>query len=413
MEQPSRKWKVREGLLFMMPWALIRYQHLTRRDTLSVKWSLCSRMGIASIFTAILLTLFNAALLVSLSVQSQGQLVEVYGLFSLLGIGGGLGLAIVVIVLQIGARLTLNERLANILARIGTDLLFFAAALEMAMTIFTDAKMGFTVNVEALSPGIILVAVLLLVQPAFWLDAIVLNFWTSALLVSISLACHTRFGMGGIAYYIIVALGLPILGYLVVSILFFAETNHYVQAKQNEMLYNSAMYDELTKCKNRTSLVQFLKDNAKRWETHETHLLLILFDIDNFKQYNDQFSHPGGDMCLCAVCAAIRRTFPHPNLDFYRYGGEEFLLFFELDDPSEAASIMEEARLSVKDIKLPAPEGAPEEVVTISLGGTIIRTLGGFNFDMALRTVDGYLYRAKAAGKDVCCLDGAFVKKGA
>ena len=42
---------------------------------------------------------------------------------------------------------------------------------------------------------------------------------------------------------------------------------------------------------------------------------------------------------------------------------------------------MENVRLAVRDAKLTAPEGAPEKVVTISLGGTLIKTLGTFSFD--------------------------------
>ena len=72
---------------------------------------------------------------------------------------------------------------------------------------------------------------------------------------------------------------------------------------------------------------------------------------------------------------------------------------------------MEQARLAVKTLDIPAPEGAPEKTVTISLGGSIVNTSDGFEFEPLFERVDRYLYAAKEHGKDVCCLDGEFVKK--
>ncbi len=61
-------------------------------------------------------------------------------------------------------------------------------------------------------------------------------------------------------------------------------------------------------------------------------------------------------------------------------------------------------------VKIPAPKGAPKGYVTISLGGSIIQTMGAFSFDALLEKVDGYLYDAKRNGKDVSVLDGTVVR---
>ena len=179
---------------------------------------------------------------------------------------------------------------------------------------------------------------------------------------------------------------------------------------RNERLYNTAIYDELTQCKNRYALREFLKANHKRWESKQVNILLIMFDIDNFKEYNDQFSHPGGDYCLRSVADAVRKEFQSPNLDFFRYGGEEFLLFLEIRNVKDAKKLILQVRNSIKGLNIEAPEGAPKEVVTISVGGTVIVTPTDFNFDEYIRVVDKYLYKAKGAGKDVCCLDDKIVK---
>ena len=97
-----------------------------------------------------------------------------------------------------------------------------------------------------------------------------------------------QFDIGGVLYYIIIAALFPLVAYLVISILFYAESQRYVTELRNEILNNTAMYDELTHCKNRHALREFLVDNARRWERENVRLLLIMFDIDNFKRINDE-----------------------------------------------------------------------------------------------------------------------------
>ena len=74
-----------------------------------------------------------------------------------------------------------------------------------------------------------------------------------------------------------------------------------------------------------------------------------MFDIDNFKEYNDQFSHLSGDYCLKSICDGIRKTFPSPSLDFFRYGGEEFLLFLELSNEEDPRYVIEKVSAVMVD----------------------------------------------------------------
>ena len=409
MKESDRKKQIRDSLLFVSPGALIRREHLTRRDVAAIKNSLSMRLGTASFFFAGLLFFFNIALIISLGIQSDWRHAEVFGIWSLVAVWGGLFGCIIVVALHAFAKLTLNKKTAIIVTRIAIDLFLAIVGVSMCLMVYTDAMMGYTKDVQALSAGVLLVVLICLAQPAYWVDAMAIDIWITLVFASITLGCRYRFGMGGIGYYMLICLALPFICYLVVSILFFAETNHYVQAKRSEMLYNSATYDELTKCKNRAALTHFLEENVKIWERNQTNLLLIMFDIDNFKQYNDQFSHLAGDNCLRLICDAIRKAFPNPDLDFYRYGGEEFLLFFELRNPEDAGLILEQARLAVRNIGLASPEGSPDKTVTISLGASMIAVEAPFLFEEALKRVDSYLYIAKGSGKDVACLDGKLV----
>ena len=282
---------------------------------------------------------------------------------------------------------------------------------SLLMFFVADAKQGFLTHSETLSASIIMITLLVVLQPGFWNDAMFLNLLTMSGVIATACVCNNLYSIGGLHYYIVIACLFPLVSYLVVSILFYAETQRYCVELRNEILNNTALYDELTHCKNRHALKEFLKENGKRWENHHVHLLLIMFDIDNFKEYNDQFSHPGGDYCLMSIAEAIRKEFPSPGLDFFRYGGEEFLLFFELENPEEAPQLMEQVRNAVRGLKINAPKGAPNDIVTISVGGTLINTDTIFSFDEQLKIVDSYLYQAKRNGKDVCVFDGSVINQ--
>ena len=268
--------------------------------------------------------------------------------------------------------------------------------------------MGFTTQQETMSASVIIFSLLLLIQPSYWLDAAILDIGFTLSFLGLSVYCMDRFGMMAIHYYILVGIIYPVICYFIIALLFYAECQHYKDILENDRLNDKAYYDNLTKCKNRHALSEFIKENAKNWRSKN--LLIILFDIDNFKQYNDQFSHLGGDYCLRSIADAVRTEFASPSLDFFRYGGEEFLLFFELDDKKDAPIIMEKVRKAIRNQEIAAPEGAPKDVVTVSLGGILIERAESFKFEDELALVDKYLYIAKASGKDVSCFNGELIE---
>ena len=195
---------------------------------------------------------------------------------------------------------------------------------------------------------------------------------------------------------------------MIISILFYAETQRYCEELRNEALHNTAYYDELTLCKNRYAL----KENIEKWKSdEESNLLVMMFDIDDFKLYNDQYSHIGGDYCLKAIADSVRKTFPSPTLNFYRYGGEEFLLCLEVDRKEEAIVMIEKVRLAVAKLNIPAPKGAPCEYVTISVGGVLANVNDINDFNEIIKDADQYLYEAKRKGKNISVLNGLVVNK--
>ena len=406
----EKKEKLANSLIFMSPRRLIRSDHFTKKDVRNIKYNLTWSFSLVYMIIAAILAVLMSALYVFMSINSNNQFIEVYGLpafFGLITVIACSGLSVILTVLS---RILKDKKKALILCRIAGDILYIGAATYMLSCIFSDAQMGFTANQEALSASIIFIAILALIQPMNWIDAAILDTLVSIGIIVDTFVCLNLFQMGAVQYYILIAIFFLFACYMVVSLLFYAESQRYKQVLENERLHNRAYYDNLTRCKNRHALSEFLNENKYRWENKENiNLLIVLFDIDDFKKYNDQFSHLGGDYCLKSICDAIRHEFPSPSLDFFRYGGEEFLLFFELRNIEDAPIMLNKIKESVSTLDITAPKGAPKQMVTISVGGLLIRNIQEFEFENEMKIVDAYLYKAKNAGKDVVCYNGDLI----
>ena len=401
--------RITEGLYFLYPSLIIKNKHLSKKDVYQIKGNISLNFSLVRIIVAILLYAVSFGMTLFMQQQSGGHQIEMYGYFSVVAfitsMVGCLSTAIVIVI-----SLILKKKghlsLAIIVNRIGSFVLITTLVLQMLFSIYADAAAGFTTVKEAVSASLVMVAIIIVIQPSYWIDAAFSIITTTLGLFGVSLYCYKTLGMQAFYYYAITAFIYPFICFFIVNTLFYAEAQHYIEILENEKLNDQAHYDKLTQCKNRHALVTYLTENAKKWESEESNVLVVLFDIDNFKQYNDQFSHLDGDHCLKAIADAIREAFPSPDLQFFRYGGEEFLLFFELYDENDAPTIMEQIRKSIRELKLEAPEGAPKNFVTISLGGLLIKDFKGFSFEEEMRIVDKYLYIAKASGKDVSCYNG-------
>lgn len=135
-------------------------------------------------------------------------------------------------------------------------------------------------------------------------------------------------------------------------------------------------------------------------------LSIILIDIDHFKNINDTYGHPAGDMILKKVAHTlatyIRKKRPFSQVDFAaRYGGEEFIIMLRKSGLREAVEqVAERLREKVASTRFEW-EGKSVQV-TISLGVATLRP--GENVpDPMVRRADAALYRAKAQGRNRVC----------
>jgi diguanylate cyclase (GGDEF)-like protein len=158
---------------------------------------------------------------------------------------------------------------------------------------------------------------------------------------------------------------------------------HY-QSRLNEA-ENESKQDQLTGLYNRRALDKMIGSLNE--------YSLILFDIDYFKNVNDQYGHLMGDQVLQFAAATILKETSNYSYCF-RWGGEEFLIILPNTEMEEAYSISEHIRKTF--YMTPSPTGNP---ITISVGvGTLYETTDFFS--ELLHLTDQALYEAKHSGRN-------------
>lgn len=160
-----------------------------------------------------------------------------------------------------------------------------------------------------------------------------------------------------------------------------------------------AMVDQLTGVANRRRYEICCRDKWQDAIRLGAPISLCMFDIDNFKTYNDTFGHPAGDRVLMEVAQTISRLLRRSTDFFARYGGEEFVAILLGEEAAEAHQYVKQIRRMVENKRIPHnPDVAP--YVTVSIGGVTIRPKSGDSYDTFLKIADTMLYDAKRFGRN-------------
>ncbi len=126
---------------------------------------------------------------------------------------------------------------------------------------------------------------------------------------------------------------------------------------------------------------------------------ICMFDIDNFKKFNDTFGHPAGDRVIAAT-AKTAAAFLQRSTDFFaRYGGEEFVAFLIGDSSEKAFSHLQKIRQAVEDLHIPH-DPSVSQYVTVSVGGVTVVPPAESAYTTYLKVADTMLYDAKKHGRN-------------
>lgn len=163
-----------------------------------------------------------------------------------------------------------------------------------------------------------------------------------------------------------------------------------------------ACTDGLTTLYNHRQFKLLLKEEMSRASRYSKKMSMIMFDIDNFKTFNDRYGHPAGDKVLAAIGCIMKQTLRDCDLPF-RYGGEEFVAI--LPETGITSAVTAANRIA-ESIRENSPrflaDVDPEHVVTVSIGVASYPRDGKDEVSL-LHIVDDMLYRAKRLGKDRVC----------
>ena len=114
--------------------------------------------------------------------------------------------------------------------------------------------------------------------------------------------------------------------------------------KRIEVLEKLATEDDLTGLKNRRYIWEFARQIIERAKKMKGRVTLLLFDIDNFKRYNDNYGHSAGDAILKQTAALIQQCCRKHDV-VGRIGGDEFAVLF-WDDPKRRQKSSKQERRS-------------------------------------------------------------------
>ncbi|MBA6391323.1 GGDEF domain-containing protein [Colwellia sp. BRX10-3] len=175
----------------------------------------------------------------------------------------------------------------------------------------------------------------------------------------------------------------------------------------NVQLENLSNRDQLTDLYNRRYYFEQLETEIKRAMRDEQPLTVMMIDIDFFKNYNDNYGHLAGDVCLKNVAQALQKYFFRSGELLARFGGEEFIVLMHNTDLKSAVNIANKCVKDVYELAIPHAYSECAKYITISIGLSMqipIYHQGSFGWvdyrQQAINQADQALYRAKAQGRN-------------
>ena len=167
-------------------------------------------------------------------------------------------------------------------------------------------------------------------------------------------------------------------------------------ARLHRAVERQASLDGLTGLANRRSAQDALHSEVSRAGRFGSDLSLVMADLDGFKDVNDRFGHPVGDIVLREFAETLRETGREVDTAG-RWGGEEFILILPATDTAGGARLAERVRQAFEQRLILSPDGT-RIPVTASFGVAAYPLHG--TEEALVRAADAALYEAKRAGKN-------------
>lgn len=186
--------------------------------------------------------------------------------------------------------------------------------------------------------------------------------------------------------------------------------NTFRMGLENKALQHKATTDPLTHLPNREGMNQFIKQQALPHIQHGEPVSVMVFDIDKFKHFNDDYGHEVGDECLKLVADTFKENLrSSDDSSVFRWGGEEMVVIVPVDE-QKATEIADRLRNAIQNTPLPLENG--QTSVTVSCGVAQFETNLSYGiskgnileeFEETFKKADNALYFAKEHGRNQVC----------
>jgi len=172
-------------------------------------------------------------------------------------------------------------------------------------------------------------------------------------------------------------------------------------------LHNSVLFsrtqemancDGLTNLYNKRFFLERLGEEIRQAEKGHHPVSVFIFDLDNFKHYNDSQGHQAGDEVLKITGQILRDTVRPDDLPA-RYGGEEFIVIWARTSKDDGVAAAERIRRKVAEYPYPNRESQPLKIISLSGGVATFPDDGRTGADL-IKAADAALYEAKRDGRN-------------
>jgi len=168
-----------------------------------------------------------------------------------------------------------------------------------------------------------------------------------------------------------------------------------MEYEQLKKLQINAATDPLTGLYNRRLFEDHFERELNRALRYNQHLSLVMLDLHQFKEVNDRYGHPRGDLLLRTVAATLRKSLRTSDYAF-RIGGDEFALLLVQSDKDQAAILAHRVRANFA-----AATESLQMSTAVNLDyGLAVYPEDGDQKEVLLRIADERLYEMKHSQRE-------------
>ncbi|MCM1275260.1 MAG: diguanylate cyclase [Lachnospiraceae bacterium] len=166
--------------------------------------------------------------------------------------------------------------------------------------------------------------------------------------------------------------------------------------KSEQQLTERASYDALTELYNRETIESQIDNEISLSEMRKSEMAVLFIDVDDFKHYNDNYSHATGDQVLKFVAKTLREA--TDGIGFAgRYGGDEFIVMLRNAETNSPAQVAQKI-IDTLDAGFDADVG--ERLgVSVSIGIAVIKDDYNTRVEYLIGKADDAMYSVKKSGK--------------